>query len=421
MSNWDLKEFNTHLLRWEERRQALREQSQKLRASNLPLKFLRQQSHFTTPASNYDMVLKAVEKGSSATRKILEKFDISTTQLAETLDISTAFLERELQRDPGAPLVMVDGEDAQALRDDVVERGRANAIRIFKEANWGKTLRFYRPSGLNLDYSLKDILIVLTESAKGLPPEKFPIDGIIWPKAEHPEEIALIVEILGEIEHNLGLAENSIKMQFLVESGYGAAQLPSLVKAAIGRLAGLVWGIADYSADIGLPEIENGHPVCDWVRSNIINMAGAANVPAIDNMTVNYPVPNKDLSLAENRKLILDRTREVYLDAVHGRDLGMDGKWVGHPLQLFAVKLAYRLGLTEEDVKAEVDKIDAYTQAVDAEQGATIIKGVMSDRATDRHARLKLRKAVALGMLDAHKGVELGIVTQQEADELKQG
>jgi len=55
---------------------------------------------------------------------------------------------------------------------------------------------------------------------------------------------------------------------------------------------------------------------------------------------------------------------------------------------------------------------------VAAEQGATIIQGVMSDRATDRHARRKLRKAVATGILDPKKGLELGVVSPEEVGQL---
>lgn len=421
MTPWDPKPYESLLEKWQDRRRELLEFSHGLRAAELPLRFYRQQAHFTTPASNFEMLKKAVENGSTATAKILAKFDISLSELADRLEVDESAIQAELDAEPRSPLVMVDGEDAQALRDDVVARGRENAVRIFREADWGSTLRFYRPSGLNLDYCLEDVLSVLTRAGEGLAPENYPIDGIIWPKVEQPEEIAFVSEMLGEIEQLLGLPENRIRLQFLVESGWAAAQLPQIVHKSIDRLSGIIFGIADYAADISLPDIENDHFVCDWARATIINLAGTIGVPAIDNMTVNYPVADKNLSPAENKQMILDRLKEVYDDARHAQLLGMDGKWVGHPAQLFAVRLAFRMSLPEEEIKSEVAKIEAYTQAVDAEQGATIIDGVMSDRATDRHARWKLRKAVALGLLDAEKGVELGIVSRKEADDLKAG
>jgi citrate lyase beta subunit len=415
--SWNLEAYASVLREWDARRNELLE-SRKALSADLPLRFYRQQAHFTTPASNLEMVTKAIEKGSASAAKVLERLAISTAELADALHVPENEIEHELSADPQAPFVMVDGEDAQALRDDVVQRGRENAIKVFREPKWGKTLRFYRPSGLGLDYCLRDILIVLTESAKGLPPEQFPVDGIVWPKTEHPGELALVCEILGTIERRLGLEEHQIKLEFLVESGWAVAQLPLLVKASIRRLAGIIWGIADYSADIGLPGIVNDHPVCDWVRMNIVNMAGGIGVPSIDNMTVNYPVANASFTAAENKKLVLARMKEAYDDAVHGQRLGMDGKWVGHPLQLLCVRLAYRLAFTEEEFQGELEKIAAYEKAVAQELGATIIKGVMSDRATDRHARWKIRKAIACGHVPAAKGLELGVITRDEADEL---
>ncbi len=415
--SWNLDAYAPLLAQWDARRAALLDNQKRL-TGDLPLKFYRQQAHFTTPASNLEMVTKAIEKGSAAAPKVLEKLGISIAEVADTLRVADKEIERELSADPQSPFVMVDGEDAQALRDDVVERGRQNAIKVFREAKWGRTLRFYRPSGLNLDYCLRDILIVLGESGKGFGPDKFPVDGIVWPKTEHPEELALVCEVLGEIEKKNGLKENQIKLEFLVESGWAAAQLPQLVKTTIHRLAGIIWGIADYSADIGLPHIINDHPVCDWVRMTIVNMAGGIGVPSIDNMTVNYPVANASLSPGDNKKLVLSRMKEVFDDAVHGQKLGMDGKWVGHPLQLLCVRLAYRLAFTEEELKAELAKIEAYTKAVEAQVGATIIEGVMSDRATDRHARWKVRKAIARGHIAAAKGLELGVITKEEAAQL---
>ncbi len=418
MGNTDLSPYKEMLESFQEKRQLLLAESDRQHAPGLPLKFLRQQAHFTTPASNYDMALKAVEKGSAAAAKILDKFSISLAELSETLEVPVSTLEAELETEPHSPFVMIDSEDAQALREDVILRGRENAIKVFREGNWGPTLRFYRPSGLQLDFCLDDLVTVLTQAGRDLPPDQYPVDGVVWPKAEQPEEIAFVCEVLEGIEEKLGLEKNRIKLEFLVESGWAVAQLPLLAKAAMPRLAGIIFGIADYSADIGLPTIHNNHPVCDWARAAIVNMAGTIGVPAIDNMTVDYPVADSRLSDGENHLFIKKRIKHVFDDARHGEQLGMDGKWVGHPLQLFAVRLAYRLALPEEEIRAETDKILSYTQAVANEQGATIIEGIMSDRATDRHARNKLRKAIALGLLDGKKGAELGLITEQELKEL---
>jgi citrate lyase subunit beta/citryl-CoA lyase len=417
-STWDLTAYEGLISTAEGRRRELLVEARG-RSADLPLLFWQQQAHFTTPASDFAMLQKAIEGGMSATAKILAKFGISASEVATTFGCTEADVRAVLDGDPRPPLVMVDGEDAQALRADVVERGRENAVRAFTELDWGKTLRFYRPSGLNLDFCVRDMAIVLTQVARGRKLEDYPIDGIIWPKVEHPSQLAWVCDTLGEIERALGLAENRIKLQFLVESGWAVAHLPELVRVAPRRLAGIIFGIADYSADINLPGIDNDHFVCDWARAGIVNLAGAVGVPSIDNMTVNYPVADKSLNDADNRTRILGRLAECYRDAQHGFGLGMTGKWVGHPAQLFAVMLADRTGFPQQAIDKELRKIESYAQAVANELGATIIEGVMSDRATDRHARNRLRRAIATGHLDAARGLGIGLISAAEAEMLR--
>jgi citrate lyase beta subunit len=96
----------------------------------------------------------------------------------------------------------------------------------------------------------------------------------------------------------------------------------------------------------------------------------------------------------------------------------MLGKWVGHPAQLFAVLLAFESAFSAEVLEAEAEKLASYHAAVHEEgRGATMIAGVMSDRATDRHARVVLRQATALGRFDAARAFELGVIDQAELAE----
>ncbi len=419
MTSSTLNAMQDLIERYNQRRTLLLDEQQRLRAADLPLKFLRQQAHFTAPASEWKLIAKAVEQGASPVARILGKFGITSGDLADRLGVPIEVVDKQFALDPAAPLVLVDGEDAQALRDDVVLRGRENAVKAFQTLTWGSSLRFYRPSGLNLDSCMEDIVLVLSRVAEGRRPEDFPLDGMIWPKPDHPGELSVIDELLSELERRLGLPANRIRLQFLIESGWAVENLPDLVKPVMGRLCGIIFGIADYSADIGLSRIVNDHPVCDYARAAMVNIAGAVGVPAIDNMTVNYPVADASLTMEQNKQRILDRLKEVFDDALHGQALGMSGKWVGHPLQLFVVRLAFQVSLDERDLRQEVAKIEAYNQSVEEEKGATIIDGVMSDRATDRQARDKLRRAIAQGAVDTQTGLRLKLISEMEAKELE--
>jgi len=407
------------------KREALLKQ-RRARSAEMPLRFWNQQAHFTTPASGTPG--KAIT-GMAAVEKILKRFEISAEEIAERSGADLGVVKSILESDnKHSPFVMVAVEDAVAHTPEAIAKGRAGAVHTFTQDDWGPTLPFFRPAGLLLDTCVEDLLTVLPECAKGRAPEDFPVAGIVWPKTEHPDEIEWVCEILAKLEKQIGLAENQIKLEFLVESGYALNQLAKLAQIAAHRLVGIVWGIADYSADANLPRIENAHPVCDWARYEIVNIAGGVGVPAIDNMTLNYPTPvhrNPDLSdeqKADNKDKILGALKEVYDDALHGIELGMSGKWVGHPAQLLMVLAAYRNAIPEKQIQKDLKEIDAYSESVKAGAGATMIgdgrNAYMADRATDRHLRARLRRATAWGTVPVDKALDLGLISADEAKTL---
>ncbi|MEW5991631.1 MAG: aldolase/citrate lyase family protein [Chloroflexota bacterium] len=377
----------------------------------------------TTPAADAGMARKAVEGGTAAVPRMLERLDLTGSDLAEHLELPAQLVEARLAEPERAPLVMLDGEDAIAPTDEASLRGLEVAVETLTGANWGNatetpSLRFYRPPGFNLDTTIRDLYSLLWRLRERVPNgDRLPLDGIVFPKVEHPEEVELLDDLLGIAEEDLGLETGSIRVGYLIESGWAVVQLGQIAQRAAPRLASLIFGIADYSADLRLPGIDNEHPLADWARAEIVAVAGAVGVPAIDGMTLDYPVIDPSLDMAANRVRWLTRMRLVYEDAVRARQLGMVGKWVGHPAQLFAVLLAYDAGLSEAGLEREAAKLTAYESAVAAEQGATMIAGVMSDRATDRHARVVLRQATALGWFDPERAAALGVISADERNE----
>jgi citrate lyase beta subunit len=276
-------------------------------------------------------------------------------------------------------------------------------------------LRFFRPPGFGLGTTAHDLYTVLWRVGNQRDTTRaFPLDGIVFPKIEHPEEVDALEEMLVRAETRLGLAPATIRVAYLIESGWSLLQLPEIARRSANRLCALIFGLADFSADLGLPSIETHHPVAEYARALIVAVSGAVGAPAIDGMTLAYPVADAALSADENRARILDRLRLVFTDAVRSRDLGMSGKWVGHPAQLFATLLAFRSASGGLDIELEVEKLRGYERSVEEGRGATMLSGVMSDRATDRHARVLLRRAVATGRLAPEVAVELGVVGADE-------
>ncbi len=395
---------------------------------DLPLKFWRQQAHFTTPATGTP---ERAIRGLSPVLRLLDRHQISTEELSSASGASLTWINRLLQEQPVSPLVMVDAEDAVADNLESTVLARQQSIDCFCSAQWGSALRFFRPAGLLLESCVEDLTSVIggcVDRSEGK--TRLLLDGVIWPKIEDPDEMAWLCQLLSRLEQAHELPPNSIKVQYLVESAAALAQLREISAIAAGRLCGMIWGAADYAADVGLPFWTNGHPLFDQARMNIINVAGMAGVPAIDAMTFNYPTPvhrGEGLSFRQkqqNHDSILTALVEVYNDAVHGRDLGMSGKWVGHPAQLLMVLVAYHEQISEQQVEKTIDALNVYQSSVDQGKGATVLVGPdgarMADRATDRHLRIQLRRAAAIGVLTADRAFEAGVITSEEMDVLRQ-
>jgi citrate lyase subunit beta/citryl-CoA lyase len=415
-----LPDLDAAVARADERRVALREQLAARRV-DLPLRFWRQQVHFTTPAER-DIAIKALTSGTASVARILERFGVEPGVLAERLGVEVGSVEELLAHPRRSPMVMVDAEDALADTPESVERGRADAIEVLGHAEAGadgpRSLRFFRPPGLNLETTASELYAVLWGLVERHGPDDLPLDGIVFPKIEHPEEVGLVHDLLTDAEMALGIAPGRIRTAYLIESGWAASQVGAIALQASDRLCALVFGLADYSADLGLPEITNDHPFADWARAEIVNVAAGVGVPAIDGMTLRYPVADPALDAAANRERFLERMALVYDDAVRARRLGMLGKWVGHPAQLFAVLLAFDRAFTSAALEEEAAKLASYAEVVHAGKGATMIGGIMSDRATDRHARELLRQATALGRFDPQRAVSLGVIEERELAEV---
>ena len=136
------------------------------RRAGLPLRYWSQAAHFTTPAGDEAMARKAIA-GTAPVGRIMARFGVTAPDLAARLGLPAATVEAALERPRPAPMVMLDGEDAQALRDDVLDAGLDAAVRVlrdeeaFASAGSPPPLRFYRPPGLGLERGAHDLLSVL--------------------------------------------------------------------------------------------------------------------------------------------------------------------------------------------------------------------------------------------------------------------
>lgn len=361
------------------------------REAGLPARWLHQPSHFTVPASDPDRIRKAAG-GLAPCRRLLERLGLAPAEVAAALEIEPTLLDEALAGGAPPPVVIVDGEDATALDPAVQARARAAAVEALCEVDWGCTLALYMPSGLELDACARDLVDVVGATLR----RGGRLDGVVWPKARHEDELRLLDRTLAALEP----APGQVRVVLMVESAAALARLPVLTEALRPRLGALVLGLVDLASDLGLPEARQDHPALDAARVQLVQAAAAVGVPAIDAMTFDYPVRDPALDDAANRARALAALATCARDARRGAALGMAGKWVGHPLQLLVNEVVRRAALGgPARVERDLAEARAYADAVRAGRGAVAWQGRMLDRATDRHVRVRLRAALAYGLV----------------------
>lgn len=384
------------------------------RRAEVPLRYLGQQVHLTAPASSPPLAAKAAGEAFSVARRLLARHGIEAVDIAERLGIDREVAAEVIDTPGTAPVVVLDLEDG--VGPALADAARAEAGRLFRDGEWAPCLRFLRPAGVGEERCSSDLIEVLATAAEGRRPADYPVDGVVVPKVRHEHEVQWVCEVLDSVEDALSLPRHRIRIIYMIESAWGVQNLVPLALAGRDRLAGMILGMIDLSADVGVPEVRFRHPLFEWARSEMVTVCGGVGVPAIDGMTVNFPVGLVQSSDTENRERVLRRIADNYADTRHSIDMGMAGRWAGHPLQMLASMLAFRSAFSPEDVVAQLDRVERFAAAVAAGQGAVAdsLSGDLLDAATDVQARMMLRRATAWGLVDRERVLAAGIVAADE-------
>ncbi|HYL97856.1 MAG TPA: aldolase/citrate lyase family protein, partial [Blastocatellia bacterium] len=194
-----------------------------------------------------------------------------------------------------------------------------------------------------------------------------------------------------------------IRIEILIESASAVERVFEIARSS-RRLVGLIFGSYDYWASLGLDLslYRHDHPLLNYARVRIVQAAATVGVPAIAEMTTNFPTRDKS---EDERAAAKEEFRR---DALLARDYGFVGKWTGIPdqtglaLEVFAVD--------DSAIQVAVREAHAFLEQERSGRGAVMIAGKMADRATDRVHRTLLKKAYALGKLDTELARELGII-----------
>jgi citrate lyase beta subunit len=360
----------------------------------------------TTPSLTPDAAIAASARERnerSVERLVAQVLDLEPKYLVQMAHLTTPatvwrYVDGAVSRS-AANLVMLDLEDSiPRNNDELLQQGRANVIRAFNELDWGRRLRFFRPRGLELDPGHEDIAIIVEQAGRN-------IDGLIYPKVESVDEVRSIDATLAELEMKFGLTRGGIRIEVLIESASAEEEVFEIARSS-RRLVGLIFGSYDYWASLGMRKANYraDHPLINQARGRIVKAAASVGVPAIAEMTTNYPTRDKT---EEERRAAIE---EFKRDALLARDYGFAGKWTGIPEQTaLAVEI---FQIPDDEIERAIEEARLFAEAEAEGRGAAMIDGQMADRATDRINRVTLKAAYALGRLDERLAREIGLVPQ---------
>jgi citrate lyase subunit beta / citryl-CoA lyase len=270
--------------------------------------------------------------------------------------------------------IMADCEDAcplSAKGDEV----RGVISEAFNTLDWGTKFVTFRPNNTQSPFFKGDIEYVVTHAV-----DKF--HGIILPKTFEPSQIEEVDELLTKYEKQAGWTRK-IQIEALIETAM-AVENAFKIATASDRMAGLIFGIADYAADIGIADAYEGQNIRFlYAKQRVVNAAKAAGIDAVDNVHL------KVREMEDLRRM----TEE-------SAGYGYDGRWAIHPSHIPVINEIYTP--TNAQVEHAKKVVELYEQA--DLQGLGAISdpdnGEMIDEATIKIAFKQLLKAFKAGKVE---------------------
>jgi len=284
--------------------------------------------------------------------------------------------------------IMADFEDACPY-EFKGEKSRRVMVEALNTLDFGQKVITIRPNNIHSKFFQGDLEAVVLNA-----PNRF--HGIILPKTRGPEEIQTTAKMLDDLERRGGW-HYQIQIESLVETPQALVKAYEIATAS-DRMCGLIFGIADFAANLGVREIvENQNQNFHYAKQAMVVAAKAAGLHAVDNVFLR--LWRKEDS-PERVNELQRGLREKNLGAAN---LGMDGTWVIHPQQAPICNECYT---PSSDQVGEARRVIRLYHERGGGSMADPKTGEMIDEAT-----------IKIALMDLAKGAQAGMVPQSELRE----
>src|SRR5215472_6019871 len=177
--------------------------------------------------------------------------------------------------------VMADFEDACPY-EFKGEKSRKVMVEALTTLDFGKKVVTVRPNNIHSKFFKGDMEAIVLGA-----PNRF--HGIMLPKTRGPEEIREVSKLLDDLEKRGGW-KYKLQIESLIETPHALIKAYEIATAS-DRMCGLVFGIADYAANLGIREIvENQNQNFHYSKQAVVVAAKAAGLHASGNADLHLAV-----------------------------------------------------------------------------------------------------------------------------------
>jgi citrate lyase subunit beta / citryl-CoA lyase len=278
--------------------------------------------------------------------------------------------------------VMADFEDACPY-EFKGDKSRKVMVEALNTLDFGKKVVTIRPNNIHSPFFKGDMEAIVLGA-----PNRF--HGIVLPKTRGPEEIREVSKLLDDLEKRAGWTSR-IQIESLIETPQSLVKAYDIATAS-ERMCGLIFGIADFAANIGVREIveeqnENFH----YAKQGTVVAAKAAGLHAVDNVYLR--LWRKD----DSPERVAELQKGLRAKNIGAANLGMDGTWVIHPQQAPICNECYTPS------RAQVEDARRVVKLYHEKGGGSMAdpkSGEMIDEATIKIALMDLAKGAQAGLVD---------------------
>ncbi len=287
---------------------------------------------------------------------------------------SERFFRKAIESD--VDFVFLDLEDA--IAPERKQDARELAIKALNELDWRDKVMSVRINSLDSEWGVRDLIEVVSRAPR--------LDLVLLPKVGNVFDVQFADALIGSLERELG-RKDPLGLECLIETTLGLANVEQIA-ASSPRLEAMIFGIGDYSIDLGTcgeiigasdpryaveldgPAGRTRHASDQWhfALARMANACRAHGLRAIDGPYANF----RDVAGYTN-------------SAERAAAIGCEGKWAIHIDQ---VPHANAVFTPDVERVAWAKEILAEIEAVNAKgDGAYGRNGVLIDMAVEKIAR----------------------------------